>query len=104
SIPVRLTSERLGRSWQEETQTRVISRHGASLGCNHPVEVGDQIELHRCDCTGSVKARVVWRQARAGGQFEIGLEFLHCDNFWDEDWHSAEPVFFDQEPHKPLVR
>ncbi len=104
SIPVRLTSEKLGRSWQEETQTRVISRHGASLGCNHAIEVGDQIELHRRDRTGSVKARVVWRQTRAGEQFEIGLEFLHCDNFWDEDWYSAEPIFLDQEPGKPLAR
>lgn len=104
SIPVRLTSEKLGCSWQEETQTRVISRHGASLGCNHAVEVGDQIELHRRDGTASVKARVVWRQARAGEQFEIGLEFLHCDNFWGEDWYSGEPAFLNDEPAKGLVR
>lgn len=90
TIPVRLSSEKLGRSWEESTKTGVISRHGVSLSCLHPVEVGDQLMLHRLDREASVRARVVWRQSRADGQFEVGLEFIHCDNFWDEDWNSAE--------------
>lgn len=101
TIPVRLSSEKLGRSWEEETQTRVISRHGAAVACEHVVEVGDQLVVHRRDREASVRARVVWRQARPGGEFEIGLEFIHCDNFWDEDWNSAEPLFLHEPADKP---
>jgi hypothetical protein len=101
TIPVRLSSEKLGRSWEEVTRTLVISRHGAAVSCAHPVEVGDQLVVHRLDREASVRARVVWRQARSGEQFEVGVEFVHCDNFWDEDWNSAEPLFLHESQEKP---
>jgi hypothetical protein len=101
AIPVRLSSEKLGRSWVEDTRTQVISRHGVALSCDHPVEVGEQLVVHRLDCEVSVRARVVWRQARPGGQFEIGLEFILCDNFWDEDWNSGEPLYLHESPEEP---
>ena len=104
SVAVRLASEKLGRSWEEDTETRVISRYGASLGCSHPVEVGDQLLLLQQDRSASVRARVVWRQARPNGQFEIGLEFMHCENFWEEDWQSGEAYLIQDEPGKPLAR
>lgn len=98
SIPVRLTSEKLGRSWEEETVTRVISRFGASLACTHPVEVGDHLVLARLSGDSTVRARVVWRQPRPANQFEIGLEFMHCENFWGEDWNSGEAFLIQDEP------
>jgi len=104
TIPVRLRSEKLGRSWEEDTRTCVISRYGASLSCGHSVEVGDQLVLHRLDRETSVRARAVWRQPRPGGQFEVGLEFVHGDNFWEEDWNSAEPLFLHDAPEKPGPR
>lgn len=100
-IPVRLSSEKLGRSWEESTKTYVISRHGASVSCTHPVEAGDQLVLSRLDREASVRARVVWRQGPAESACELGLEFLHCDNFWEEDWDLAESVLLPEAPERP---
>ncbi len=101
SIAVRLSSEKLGRSWEENTKTHVISRHGAAVSCTHSVEAGDQLVLSRLDRDASVRARVVWRQGMAGAACELGLEFLHSDNFWDEDWNTAESLFLQEAPEKP---
>jgi hypothetical protein len=104
TVAVRLSSEKLGRSWEEDARTRVISRYGASLECAHPVEVGDSLTVTRTDCGQSVRARVVWRQPRPGNRFEVGLEFLHCDNFWDLDWNSTEAVLWQEEPTRAASR
>src|SRR3977135_1250984 len=45
SIPVRLCSDKLGGAWQEETQTLLLSRHGASLRCDHTAKPGEPVHL-----------------------------------------------------------
>jgi hypothetical protein len=43
SIPVRLHCEEPERFREEETETRVLSRHGASLECQQPAEPGEML-------------------------------------------------------------
>ena len=62
SVPVLLRCEKLGRAWEEKTQTRVLSRYGAMLTCNHPAEKGDPLTLVRLDTGEETKARVAWRK------------------------------------------
>lgn len=97
SIPVVLSSDKLGQSWEESTTTRVISRYGAAVECSHELEAGDAILLDRADRSAQVRARVAWRQTKAPDRFEIGLEFLHAENFWGIDWATADTSAW-QEP------
>ena len=98
SFPVVLSSDKLGQSWDEATQTRVISRFGAAVECGHEVEVGDALLLERTDRHAQVRARVAWRQPKPGDRFEIGLEFLQSENFWDIDWNSADTSAWQEPP------
>lgn len=97
TVPVRLSSDKLGQSWEELAVTRVISRFGAAVECSHPVEAGDALYLERQDRPDKVRARVAWRQPKLEDRWEIGLEFLQSENFWDMDWNTADTNFW-QEP------
>src|SRR2546426_12758020 len=48
-VPLQLRSETPGRPWGGETKTRMPSRHGALVGCHHPVEVGEDLKGLRFD-------------------------------------------------------
>ena len=85
SIRVRLCCEKLGRAWEEDTETRIVSRHGALLECQHPVESGETLRVVRKDRGREALARVAWSRRHKGGKLEIGIEFLNCDNFWELD-------------------
>ena len=89
-IPVRLRCEKPGQTWEERTETRMLSRYGALVDCQHPVEVGDTLLVERVDNARQVRARVAWQRRKWAGRLEIGLEFLDCDNFWELDWKAAE--------------
>jgi len=90
SIPVCVRSEKLGRAWEENTRTKVVSRHGALLEIEHPAEPGDTLTIARPDTGSETKARVAWRRLPHGGRYEVGVEFLGCDNFWEMQWEGAE--------------
>src|SRR6266566_2607039 len=62
SIPVRLCCDKLGSAWQEETQTLLLSRHGASLRCDHTAKPGEPVQLVRLDTGQEVQARVAWQR------------------------------------------
>lgn len=96
SIPVRLRCEKLGRAWEEDTRTRVVSRFGVMLECEHSAEKGDGLTLIRLDTHAEVKARVAWRRQTSAGHFEFGLEFPDCDNFWGLKWEAVEEVLGQQ--------
>ncbi len=104
NFPVRLSSEKLGRTWDEHTQTRAVSRYGASLACENSVEPEEFLTLMRLDTGVSVRARVAWAQARPSGGHDLGLEFLHCDNFWDIDWTEGEANLWQDEPAVKVLR
>lgn len=100
TIPVMLSSDKLGQSWEEAAVTRVISRHGAAVECSHDLAIGDAILLQRADKPGDARtrARVAWRQPKADDRFEIGLEFLQVENFWDLDWSTADTSAWQEPP------
>ncbi len=83
SIRVRLCSEWPGRAWEEETATHVLSRHGAMLECQHPVETGETLQVVRLDTGHQAPARVVWHRRRSSGRVELGVAFPDSENFWD---------------------
>jgi len=89
SIPVELRCEEPGGAWEEETQTKQISRYGALLKCQHPVRAEEILLVVRMDTGRQVQARVARRQRKIGGVQEIGIEFLDRDNFWNMDWSSV---------------
>lgn len=92
SIPVQLRCEEPGGTWEEQTQTKQLSPHGALLECQHPVRTGEILLVVRMDTGRQAKARVAWRLRRIGQPQEIGIEFLDHDNFWDVDWSAGEAV------------
>jgi len=57
SIPVQLRCEVPGGTWEEQTQTKQLSPHGALLECQHPVRVGEillVVRLGRHQSTASL--------------------------------------------------
>lgn len=98
NIPVLLSSDKLGQSWEEPATTRVISRYGAAVECSHDLDVGDAILLERTDRSAQVRARVAWRRPKSADRYEIGLEFLQSENFWDLDWSTADTSAWQDPP------
>jgi len=96
-IPLQLRSEKLGHAWEEDVQTRVLSRYGALLCCRHEVEPGETLVVVRRDISRQTRARVAWCHLRPEGEREIGLELLNCDNFWDIDWTDLGPAVHEPE-------
>src|SRR5207245_8571594 len=52
TLALRLHCEKPGRTWEEETKTRVLSRHGALVEGQHPVRSGEaalgvRLDSHR---------------------------------------------------------
>ncbi len=83
SVRVHLRSEKLGRTWEEDAETQMLSRHGAMLECQHPVETGDILEVVQLDTGRQAQARVVWHRRKGSGRIEIGLAFPDSENFWN---------------------
>ncbi len=83
SIPIRLRSERPGRSWEEQTATQILGRHGAMAECHHAVETGELLQVVRLDTGGQAEARVAWVRPKVAGSFEVGLEFVSGSSLWD---------------------
>ena len=90
SIPVRVSCDKLGSAWEEETQTVLLSRHGASLRCGHITKPGEPIQLVRLDTGQRVQGQVAWQRSAENDGIRIGVEFLDCDNFWGLDWGVVE--------------
>jgi hypothetical protein len=79
-IVVRLNSRE--RTWEEQTQTVMLSRHGLQVACRHPLDVNQVLTCVRLDNGWRTEARVVWTRPQAVGENEAGLEFLSDENFW----------------------
>jgi len=90
TVPIRLRCEKPGRAWEEETKTRVLSRHGALVECHHAAQSGDALLVLRLDSGSQAQARVVWCHHKEEERRDIGIEFLDCDNFWDLNWSALE--------------
>lgn len=90
SIRIRVQSEDSAQPWEEETEARLISRHGALVGLRHPVKIGEWLRVVRLENGREGQARVTWYRRKRRGQREAGLEFTNCDNFWEVDWGALE--------------
>lgn len=83
SMSVWLRREDPGRTWEEETWTSSISRHGAGLVCRHLVEPGGILVVCRKGLGERSRARVVYCKYDGDGRRQIGVEFLDRNDFWD---------------------
>jgi hypothetical protein len=90
SIAVRLSSDKMGGSWEEDTETVVLSRHGALMRCNHVAKPGETIQVVRADTGEKAQARVAWQRPLNRDDVRIGVEFVACENFWGLDWGAVE--------------
>jgi hypothetical protein len=90
SIAVRLCCDRIGGTWEEDTETVLLSRYGASVRCSHPAKPGENLEVIRSDTGQKVQARVAWQRPVGNDGIRIGVEFVDSDNFWGLDWAAIE--------------
>jgi hypothetical protein len=77
---------------EEDTHTETLSRYGAALHCSYPAKVGEVLKITRCDTDRQVQGHVVWQHALGNGNFQIGIEFENCDNFWGINWTPVEEM------------
>jgi hypothetical protein len=89
AIPIRLILNRPG-GWEEETETRVVSRHGANLRSRYPLEAEDTLIIVRRDNDRRASARVAWVRRQPDGSREIGLELLGSEDLWGLDWDAPD--------------
>jgi hypothetical protein len=90
SIPVRLSSEKLGGAWEEDTETVLVSRYGALVRCKHAAKAGETLQFVRADTGAKALARVAWQRPLGSEDIRIGVEFVACENFWGLDWGIVE--------------
>jgi hypothetical protein len=90
AIPVRLSSERIGGAWEEDTETVLVSRYGALVRCRHGAKAGETIQVLRADTGEKAVARVAWQRPSGNEDVRIGVEFVSCENFWGLDWGAVE--------------
>jgi len=82
SMAILLRCEIPDQSWEERTETRLLSRHGLQISCSHELKVNDLLTCVRLDNNRKVEARVVWARTSDAGRTEAGLEFTTEENFW----------------------
>ena len=86
TIQLLLSSELPNNSWEEETKTQFVSRHGALVQCRHAARVDQTVMVKRLDTGQRDKARVAWSREKSAGNYELGIEFPENENFWGIDW------------------
>jgi hypothetical protein len=82
-VPVWLRREDPRHTWEEETWTSTVSRHGAGFVCRHSVEINGTLILFRRDKGGRAEARVVYSRFDSEGRRHVGVELLNREDFWD---------------------
>jgi hypothetical protein len=92
SVPVWLRREDERNTWEEETWTSTLSRHGAGFVCRHSVEINGFVVLCRRDKGSRAQARVVYSRFDSEGRRHIGVELLDREDFWDLPKTSGSPA------------
>jgi hypothetical protein len=90
TIAVRLSSEKIGGAWEENTETVLVSQFGALVRCKHAAKPGETLEVMRADTGEKALARVAWQRPLGNDGTRIGVEFVSCENFWGLDWGAVE--------------
>lgn len=83
AVPVWLRREDPRQTWEEDTWTSTLSRHGAGFVCRHPVETGGTVVLTRKDKGRRAAARVVYSRMDSEGRRQVGVELIDREDFWD---------------------
>jgi hypothetical protein len=83
AVPVWLRRDDSRRTWEEDTWTSTVSRHGAAFVCRHPVEIRGTVILMRKDKGSRAAASVVYSRMDSEGRRQIGVELIDRDDFWD---------------------
>ncbi len=101
AIPVRVICESPGHPWQEDAVTKVISRFGGMLECQHTIKPEDVLFVEHFESGRRERARLAWGWRSRTGSFVFAVEFVNCNNFWGQDWNdppagSTQPV--DSQP------
>lgn len=91
-VPVWLRREDPRHTWEEETWTSTVSRHGAGFLCRHSVDISGIVVLCRRDKGSRAQARVVYTRFDAESRRHIGVELLDRDDFWDLPTSSSSIV------------
>jgi hypothetical protein len=90
TIPLRLISEKPLDSWQEDTETILVSRCGALLRTHHSVKLNQQLQVLRGEKGQQARARVAWCPRERDTRPVVAIEFLDQDNFWGMDWTAGK--------------
>jgi hypothetical protein len=90
SVAVRLCCDKPGGAWEEDTETVLLSRYGASLLCSRTADRCESLQILRLDTGQEAHARVAWQRPAGSEGNRIGVEFVDCDNFWGLDWAVVE--------------
>jgi hypothetical protein len=91
ALPLRLISKAPQDSWEEDTETLLVSRCGALVRSHRAVKLEQQLTVFRKGMGGQTLARVAWCPHGSDARPVIAIEFLDRDNFWGMDW-SGSPV------------
>ena len=87
ALAVRLRCDKLGHSWEEDARTRMLSRYGVLMECQHAVESGEVLTFEWPEKSKQARARVAWVHPADNGTSLVGVEFLDAENFWELDWN-----------------
>jgi hypothetical protein len=90
ALPLRLISEGPQESWEEDTETVLVSRCGALVRSHHTFKPNQQLKATRADKGGQTRARVAWCPHEKDTRPLIAIEFLDHDNFWGMDWSGSK--------------
>jgi len=98
TIPVRVSGQNvLGSSFEEETQTRAISAHGALILISAQVCRGQRLTLANVQTKAELECVVAHIDRRRGEHPQVGVEFaLPNPMFWHvafppKDWTPRHP-------------
>src|SRR6267142_2080621 len=89
TIPVRVSGQNvLGSSFEEETQTRAISAHGALILISAQVYRGQRLTLANVQAKAALECVVAHIDTRGGEHPQVGVEFALPNPMF---WHVAFP-------------
>src|ERR1700739_2722690 len=82
---------------REQTHTLVVNAHGALIGLDLPVRVGQVVILQNPETSEEQSCRIIRVNPTREGKAEVGIEFLKpAPNFWrvafpPSDWIPKTP-------------
>ena len=89
TIPVRVSGQTaVGMHFEEETQTRAISAHGALIPVSRQVYRGQRLTLANIQTKGALECVVAHIDSKQSSRPHVGVEFMLPNPIF---WHVAFP-------------